>query len=510
MTMHTAAPTSATSELDLPVASMGDGMTHALTEVLRLEAVRQLEERWSGMEKWINERMRVVELQLMHMERQFWKRNHAAVHKGPPRTPLSSVSSSVSSLSSISASPSIDSPGPLDACEVPSTPESTSWLYSIVEDVEPPLPGTPTHSHPGAAAFQHALLLEPPASEDGAVNAATDLPRLWAPPPSPPAVPSESLTIQTKLRALLGSDRPELSAELQRILKHGTHTLRRSLLEHMQPILVPLAQDHLGHFVVLRALRMEPSLGQQLCSHTATLIRNPYGAHIVQHMLDQGTALREHAVADLLACDLGQVLLDPEALPVWRQVFSTAWTDPSIRPRLQRAVNEALRDKWVATANTEGGSALCQSLVEHHLLGEHDNGMQELLEHLLEIACHQWGVWVVQHMLEHGTATLRAAIAHRLLQAASVVSLSSYGGKAIQSALHRCGEAFQRAYAERLCQLSGPLRQPRTGNAALRPLLIDLAVAQHGLPIIAEVRCAIHTALDHGTPSAAHPHDPPG
>lgn len=509
--MRSPTPSSAASERDLPTAFLDEGMTHALTDVLRLEATRQLEERWNGMEKWVNDRMRVVEMQLMHMERQFWKRSHAAVFKGPPRTPLSSVdSSSLSSLSSItpiSASPDIDSPRSLDACEAPCSPESTSWLYSIMEDTESPLPGTPTYLHTGAAAFQHALLLEPSASKNAKAGPATDLPQLWAPPPSPPAVQPESLNIQAKLRALLGSDRPELSAELQRILKHGPHTVRRSLLEHMQPILIPLAQDHLGHFVVLRALRVEPALGQRLCGHAATLVRNPHGARVVQYLLDQDSGLQHRALTELLACDLSQTLLAPEALPVWRQVLSTDWTDSSIRSRFRSAVNEALQGQWVATANTEGSSALCQSLVEHHWLGEHDSGVQELLDHFLDIACHQWGVWVVQHMLEHGTAALRAAIAHRLLQAANVVSLSSYGGKAIQSALQWCGDAFQRSYAERLCQLGGPVRPSRTGNATLRPLLIDLAAAQHGLPIITEVREATHTALDHGSSRTAHPHD---
>lgn len=141
-------PPSSRPALSLSVPTLGDGMTQALTEVLRLEAIRHLEERWEGMEKWVNERMRVVEMQLMHMERQFWKRSHSMVFRGPPSTPLSSVeTSSVSSRSSIapySDTPSIESLGPFDGSDAPSTPDSlsTSCLYSIVEDKESLLPGT--------------------------------------------------------------------------------------------------------------------------------------------------------------------------------------------------------------------------------------------------------------------------------------------------------------------------------------------------------------------------------
>lgn len=319
--------------------------------------------------------------------------------------------------------------------------------------------------------------------------ASTDLSRIWAPPPSPPAALPDQVNIEAKLRALIGSDGPELSAELQRFLKHGSPALRSSLLEHMQTLLIPLAQDRFGHFLVMRALRLAPSLGTHLRGFSSTMIRHPYGAQVVLCMLGQETGLHDQVLTDLLACHLREVLLLPEALPIWRKVFSTPWDDPCLLRRLRDAVNDALQGQWVATANSEDGSALCQSLVEHHWLRDHDSGVQELLEHFLDIACHQWGVWVIQHMLEHGTPIMRAAIAHLLLQTASIVSLSSYGSKAIQSALHWCGAPFQQPYAERLCQLSGPVRASRTSGTVPRPLLIDLAAAQHGLPIITEV-CA--------------------
>lgn len=469
-------------------------MTDSLTEILRLEVIRQLEQRWDGMEKRVHERMRVMEMQLMHMERQMWKRSHTYPSRGPPRTPgASTETSSVSSRSSITTP--LASPGVSEPWDAPTTPDSfsASWLYSIIEDTEVPLPGTYYALTPGAGAFEQALLVTSPTQPVAPARPApsSDESRAWEPLPAPVLL-SEHLGWQDQLRALLGSDQPELSAQLQRILKHGSPEHRRELLGHIQALILPLAQDRLGHFVVIRALRIEPTLAKHLRGMCATLLRSPYGAEVVQYMLDQDTGLHHGALADLFASNLRSLLLVPEALPVWRQVFSTAWTDADLRQRIHDEVSAALRGHWVATANTESGHAVCQSLVEHHWLSDQDDGVQDMLAHLLELACHQWGVWVVQHMLEHGSRALREAIAQRLLQAASTVTLSSYGGKAIQSALHWCGAAFHRQYAECLC--SATARPTARSGGTTRPLLIELAAAQHGLPIITELLTTAHPA----------------
>ena len=88
---------------------------------------------------------------------------------------------------------------------------------------------------------------------------------------------------------------------------------------------------------------------------------------------------------------------------------------------------------------------------------------------------------------EYGSPAIRECIAQRLISSAATVSLSSYGSKAVQCAQRHCGEVFQNKYADVLCRVTASHHETVRPKGPSRPLIIEVAAAQHGLPILTQL-----------------------
>ncbi|KOS14997.1 hypothetical protein Malapachy_1275 [Malassezia pachydermatis] len=107
------------------------------------------ENQFNDLDKRLQERIRVLELRIMQLERQVWRRPYASSSMALPFTPTSeaSLSSTSSSCTDTLATPSsgrFKSYTPLDhtVARCPSTPDPFNPFWPILEEEESiPLPG---------------------------------------------------------------------------------------------------------------------------------------------------------------------------------------------------------------------------------------------------------------------------------------------------------------------------------------------------------------------------------
>ena len=269
---------------------------------------------------------------------------------------------------------------------------------------------------------------------------------------------------------------------LQHCLKDDTRA--PDVVPAVRRRLIPLASDAYGRFVVHRALGREPSLAWRLQGSFAILALSAHGALVVQRVLEVATDVRYAVLHELLQTPLAQTLLRPSAAPVWQTIWTLPW-DAEVRAHIAATVQAHLQGRWLAVATDEVGSVLVQDLLRSGLVGASSACVAELLAHFVECVCDQYGVWVIQHLAEHGSRDVQDRVAELLLRHVATVCLSPYGAKAVQVILRVSDTSVGMALAERLCAPAAPAH-----GAGARPLLVDVALTQQGLPILAQVRCA--------------------
>lgn len=292
------------------------------------------------------------------------------------------------------------------------------------------------------------------------------------------------LSIYDALREILVDHNQNASVQLQHQLKCGSFSRKRLIFEAMSSLMIPLAINQFGHFLVNRAIGYCADTAQHLSGAFVLLALSPVGVHVVSHVLDGPEVWKIQVVRELLQESLLITLTTQHSQCLWHKILQMRWSDPSMPLEIRESIHDALRGRWASFANTETGSTLCQHLYDSKILCDMDDGMQELLQELVGCVCDPWGVWVIQHLLEHGSVSIREYIAQCFIVSAATVSLSSYGSKAVQCALRYCGESFQNQYADVLCRVVRAGHDNVRSGGARRPLLVDVAATQHGLPIL--------------------------
>ncbi|WFC96519.1 hypothetical protein MBRA1_003180 [Malassezia brasiliensis] len=303
---------------------------------------------------------------------------------------------------------------------------------------------------------------------------------IHVPDPPPESFPvHDVIDVSELVRQLLVQHSGAACVALQHCLKDDARA--PEVVSAVRRRLIPLASDTYGRFVVHRALGREPDLAWQLQGSFAILALSPHGALVVQRVLEVAKDARFAVVHELLQTPLAQTLLHPCAAPVWQTVWALPW-DTEVRAHIAVAVHAHLQSRWLAVATDEVGSVLVQDLLRNGFVSASSACVAELLDHFVECVCDQYGVWVIQHLAEHGGRDMQDRIAQLLLRHAATVCLSPFGAKAVQVILRVSDASVSVALAERLCTPVGPGAAP-----SARPLLVDVALTQQGLPILAQV-----------------------
>ncbi|UTT88718.1 hypothetical protein NDA17_001671 [Ustilago hordei] len=294
-----------------------------------------------------------------------------------------------------------------------------------------------------------------------------------------PLAPSklESTPASTLVGTILDKRGQEASLLLQQQLKNGSRERQEEIFQVICARLVALSHDRHGNFLVQSAIEARPEMVMHLGGAFVELTMSQFGCHVVQKALECEENVGQAVTEELLGSRLDQTLTSRHSIHVWQRILETEWKEPQFREQIFASINKQLKGQWARTARQETGSIICQNIFESAQSTEKAECMQEVLEQLDECATNQWGVWVVQHMIEHGAQEERRAVLSRLVRSACKLTLSQYGQKAVMSALKTGDGQFLQDYVEAMCHSS----QPR------RPGLIDVCLAAHGIQVVTQL-----------------------
>lgn len=287
----------------------------------------------------------------------------------------------------------------------------------------------------------------------------------------------ENAPASTLIGMILDRRGQEASLLLQQQLKSGSAERQDEIHQAICARIVPLSHDRHGNFLVQTAIEDRAETAMHLRGAFVELTMSQFGCHVVQKALEGEEGVREAVTEELLGSRLDQTLTSRHSIHVWQRILETDWKRPQFREQIFASINRQLKGRWARTARQETGSIICQNIFESAQPGEKAQCMQEVLEELDECATNQWGVWVVQHIIEHGAEEERKAALRGLVRSASKLTLSQFGQKAVMSGLKTGDRHFLQEYVEAMCQAS----QPR------RPPLIDVCLAPHGIQIVTQL-----------------------
>lgn len=237
----------------------------------------------------------------------------------------------------------------------------------------------------------------------------------------------ESAPASTLVGMILDKRGQEASLLLQQQLKSGTPERQKEITQAICARIFPLSHDRHGNFLVQSAIEARPEVAMHLQGAFVELTMSQFGCHVVQKALQGEEHVREAVTEELLGSRLDQTLTSRHSIHVWQRILETEWRRPQFREQIFASINKQLKGQWARTARQETGSIICQNIFELAQPAEKAGCMQEVLEELDECATNQWGVWVVQHIIEHGAEEERRAALRGLVCSASKLTLSRYG-----------------------------------------------------------------------------------
>ncbi|PWN20569.1 ARM repeat-containing protein [Microstroma glucosiphilum] len=293
----------------------------------------------------------------------------------------------------------------------------------------------------------------------------------------------------------------EASIILQQQLKSGSAERQTAIIRAIAPHLLVLSEDKHGNFLVQRAIGINASVAWKLKGSYARLALSQYGCHVVQRILDEDEPLKIAVVEELLSQNLLETLTSRNSVHVWAKALEVKWSSEKFREKVFDVINAAMRGHWAYTAMQETGSIVVQNLFESAQGPEKKDCIEEILHKLPECAANQWGVWVVQHIIEHGDDDSRTVAFEKLLGEAAMLSMSQFGQKAIMTALKSRDAHFIGGYLDLLCdgpnasgsggEGSGQSSVSANASSGRRSMLVDIASTPQGLQIMTQLLTTI-------------------
>lgn len=301
--------------------------------------------------------------------------------------------------------------------------------------------------------------------------------------------------LELLVKLALTPDGQEASIKLQQKLKSQEPIQREAAMNAITPHLHQLAYCRHGNFLVQRAINLNGSLGWTFANTFVKLSLSQYGCHVVQKLLDFGDEdVREMIANELLNERLEETIASRHAIHIWQKVLDTQWQNASMRPKIINTLNKTLRGKWADVAMSETGSLICQNLFESGCATETEECMVEIVDRICECATGQWGVWVVQYIIEHASGEIKKAALNQMLSEATKLSVSQHGQKAIMSAIRSKSPSFLAAYIDVLCEyeVACPYQLEESTTTShipsnRRSILVDIATSTHGDQIITQL-----------------------
>jgi transcriptional regulator CtsR len=200
--------------------------------------------------------------------------------------------------------------------------------------------------------------------------------------------------------------------------------------------------------------------------HVIQLSCDRFGCHVMQKVPNNLQKAIEK-VDDHLKMELISELFKsiPETFThrfschVWQRVFEIKWVDET--PSIMQFVQNAVVGQWAEIANDENGSLVVQCIFEHCTDKEKAPIIADIFTCTLEISrgtskmiLGQWGNWVIQHLLEHGTATEQNHIMEVVLKNSFVMSIDQYASKVVEKCVKVTSKKHLQQFVEEIIKSS--------------------------------------------------------
>uniref|UniRef100_A0A914IH05 PUM-HD domain-containing protein n=1 Tax=Globodera rostochiensis TaxID=31243 RepID=A0A914IH05_GLORO len=302
---------------------------------------------------------------------------------------------------------------------------------------------------------------------------------------------------------------------IEHVIEHGLPEDRERIVHSLQGDILKYSQDKFGSPVILKCFvcgtaDQKKALFDNICVGGPKTLRNArqlmadeFGNHVIQKFFEYGTddqkaqlvdALRGHVLTlalQIYGCYVIQTALksiieeltprscvircikDQYGAYVMETIFEL------IEPqRLQFVVNAILSSpSEVASLSLhEYGNWVIRHVLEHCTEQQKRLVLEQLLDNVLTLVTDKYGSHVIQHVIEHGRPEDRERIVHRLHEKATSLSLHEYGNWVIRRVLEHCTEQQKRPVLEQLHEKVPSLVTDQYGNYVIE------RVIEHGRP----------------------------
>ncbi|KAJ3085237.1 hypothetical protein HK100_009115, partial [Physocladia obscura] len=241
------------------------------------------------------------------------------------------------------------------------------------------------------------------------------------------------------------------------------------------------------------AIRSRNQLLDAVKPQALSLMRNRFGNFLMQRCLEYGTRDQVKVIVGLMALDvcddeikltivnelfraIPETITHRFACHVWQRVFETKWgvlptshpsaldhfaltatiIDPPLQQQQQQQqqqqinltfsnrskivarVDAALKGQWHLVANDENGSLVVQCVFENCADSDKREIVKEVLVYAADIAKGQWGNWVIQHLLDHGTPGDKSHIFKVVARNVYSMSVDQFASKVVEKVLKSC------------------------------------------------------------------------
>ncbi|KAG8981301.1 hypothetical protein FRB94_009367 [Tulasnella sp. JGI-2019a] len=206
------------------------------------------------------------------------------------------------------------------------------------------------------------------------------------------------------------------------------------------------------------------------------LATNCYGTHVVQKALECEEDIRLFVLEELLLGDPALTLINKHASHVWSRIMELTWSAPA--PPIFTFVNKALKGRWVELATHETGSLVVQHMFENCVEEDTRDCLEEVFSGFTAVVRDQWGAFVIEHLLEHGLPEHRTRAISLLGANLGLYATITQAMKSIDKALKSCNEEAMEVFTTSLCD---------PGKTGRRPLIVDLALNANGSQLVAQL-----------------------
>ncbi|KAJ3356378.1 hypothetical protein HDU83_001169 [Entophlyctis luteolus] len=250
---------------------------------------------------------------------------------------------------------------------------------------------------------------------------------------------------------------------------------RNQLMDAVKPQALPLMRNRFGNFLMQRCLEYGTReqvklLVGLMVGQVYSLSCDRFGCHVVQKALDVCEDEMKHNIVAELFRSIPETVTHRFACHVWQRVFETRWgvsipssvsanavehfpltsnlpetaspsqvqTTYATRTKISARVDAALKGQWHLVANDENGSLVVQCIFENCVDSDKREIVKEVLVYAADIAKGQWGNWVIQHLLDHGTPVDKSLIFKVVARNVYNMSVDQFASKVVEKVLKSC------------------------------------------------------------------------